>query len=43
MAAAGFDVPTIQDLGGAKALFLKDPDGLRFELTWYPPGSSVVD
>lgn len=43
MAAAGFDVPDIQDLGGATALFMKDPDGIRFELTHYPPGSSVVD
>jgi lactoylglutathione lyase len=43
MAAAGFEVPAIQDLDGARALFLKDPDGVRFELTWYPPESKVVD
>ncbi len=43
MQAVGLDVPEIQDLGGAKALFLKDPDGLRFEITWYPPGVAVVD
>ncbi len=43
MQAAGHDVPDIQSLGGAKALFLKDPDGLRFEITWYPDGVAVVD
>jgi len=43
MAAAGFAVPEIQDLDGATALFMKDPDGLRFEVTCYPPGASVVD
>ena len=43
MRAAGFDVPDIQDLGGAVALFMKDPDGIRFEITYYPPGVSVVD
>lgn len=43
MAAAGFPVPEIQNLGGAEALFLKDPDGIRFEVTWYPPGVNVVD
>jgi len=43
MRAAGFEAPEIQDLGGARALFLKDPDGIRFEVTYYPPGVSVVD
>ena len=43
MLDAGFDAPEIQDLDGARALFMKDPDGIRFELTWYPPGASVVD
>ena len=43
MQAAGFDVPDIQDLDGAMALFLKDPDGVRFEITYYPPGVAVVD
>ena len=33
MAARGFEVPAIQNFGGASALFLKDPDGLRFEVT----------
>jgi lactoylglutathione lyase len=27
MQEAGFEVPEIQDLGGASALFMKDPDG----------------
>lgn len=43
MADAGFDVPDIQILSGAKALFMKDPDGIRFEVTWYPEGVPVVD
>ena len=43
MAAAGFAVPEVQTLDGATALFMKDPDGIRFEITWYPPGSPVVD
>lgn len=43
MKAAGFDVPAIQNLGGAVALFMKDPDGLRFEITYYPEGVNVVD
>ena len=43
MTAAGLETPEIQNLGGAKALFLSDPDGLRFEITWYPPGVAVVD
>ena len=30
MATAGFDVPDIQDRNGAIALFMKDPDGVRF-------------
>jgi catechol 2,3-dioxygenase-like lactoylglutathione lyase family enzyme len=43
MTLAGFEVPEIQDLGGATALFMKDPDGIRFEITHYPPGVNVVD
>lgn len=42
MAAAGYP-SEVQSLGGARALFLPDPDGLRVEVTWYPPGVSVVD
>ncbi len=43
MEEAGFEVPAIQNLGGATALFMKDPDGIRFEVTHYPPGMAVVD
>lgn len=43
MREAGFPAPEIQDLGGATALFMKDPDGLRVEITHYPPGVAVVD
>lgn len=43
MQAAGFEVPDVQNLGGATALFMKDPDGMRFEITYYPPGMAVVD
>ncbi len=43
MQAAGFEVPDVQNLGGASALFIKDPDGIRFEITYYPPGMTVVD
>jgi lactoylglutathione lyase len=25
------------------ALFMQDPDGIRFEITHYPPGMPVVD
>jgi len=43
MGNAGFDVPEVQNLGGAIALFMKDPDGIRFEITYYPPGMAVID
>lgn len=43
MQTAGFEVPDIQDFNGTIALFIKDPDGMRFEITYYPPGASVVD
>lgn len=39
---AGMEVQPVQDLGGAKALFVPDPDGLRAEFTWYPEGMSPV-
>ncbi len=35
MRAAGFEVPAPQRLGGAYALFMKDRDGIRFEITSY--------
>jgi hypothetical protein len=40
--AAGIDAQPIQELRGARALFLADPDGLRAEFTWYPEGMSPV-
>ena len=43
MQRAGFAVPETQNLGGVVALFMKDPDGLRFEISHCPPGVSVVD
>lgn len=43
MAAAGFEVPEVQNLRGATALFMKDPDGIRFEITHYPDGAPPVD
>jgi len=43
MHSAGFEVPEIQNLGGAVALFMKDFDGIRFEITSYPAGSDPVD
>jgi len=32
LAAAGVEVPAIQDFGHEKAVFLRDPDGMRFEV-----------
>ncbi len=43
MEEAGYPVPEIQYLRGATALFMKDPDGIRFEITHTPPGVPVVD
>jgi catechol 2,3-dioxygenase-like lactoylglutathione lyase family enzyme len=43
MQKAGFLVPETQHRDGAVALFMKDPDGIRFEITYYPPGMAVVD
>jgi lactoylglutathione lyase len=42
MRARGFATPEIQHIGGATCLFMKDPDGLRFEISHYPPGVPVV-
>ena len=43
MQQAGFEVPEIQSFGDVRALFMKDPDGIRFEVTYYPPGVSAVE
>jgi lactoylglutathione lyase len=34
MASVGFEVPAVQELDGAYALFLKDRDGMRIEVTF---------
>lgn len=39
MRVAGFDAPRPQLLGGASALFMKDPDGFRLEITYFPEGA----
>lgn len=38
----GIDAQPIQDLGGSRALFIPDPDGLRAEFSWYPEGMDPV-
>ena len=43
MSKAGFSVPDIQNLGGTTALFMKDPDGIRFEVTHHPTAGAVDD
>ena len=35
MKAAGFEVPEFQAFGSDIALFMKDRDGIRFEITFY--------
>lgn len=35
MTASGFDVPDLQSFGDTAALFMKDPDGLRFEVSFH--------
>ena len=40
--AAGIACQPLQQLGPALALFLPDPDGLRAEFTYYPPGVPPV-
>ena len=42
LVAAGLDIQPIQHLGGATALFVPDPDGLRAEFTYTPPGMDPV-
>lgn len=37
MRARGFDAPETQDLDGVLALFMKDPDGFRIEVSYFPP------
>jgi hypothetical protein len=40
--AAGIDAQPVQELQGARALFIPDPDGLRAEFTWHPEGMTPV-
>ena len=35
MRASGFPVPEEQELGNVRALFMKDPDGMRLEISFY--------
>ncbi|GHA83076.1 VOC family protein [Cognatilysobacter bugurensis] len=42
MQQAGFDVPELQHFGDVTALFMRDPDGIRFEVTYCPPGVPPV-
>ena len=35
VAAAGFEVPEVQDFGDDRAVFLLDPDGMRIEVSAY--------
>lgn len=42
MANAGFEVPDIQMFGDAAALFMKDPDGLRFEVSCQSPSERML-
>lgn len=37
MAAGGFPAPEPQRFGDDLAIFMKDRDGIRFEITWYAP------
>lgn len=43
MTEAGFVTPEIQSIGPITALFMKDPDGMRFEISFTPPGFDPVD
>ncbi|MEP7315479.1 MAG: VOC family protein [Sphingomicrobium sp.] len=41
--AAGIECQPLQHFGGTVALFLPDPDGLRAEFSYYPPGTPPID
>lgn len=36
MQALGYEMPELQEIQGAHAIFIKDPDGMRVEITLYP-------
>lgn len=42
LVAAGIEAQPLQRFGGAVALFLPDPDGLRAEFSYHPPGMDPV-
>lgn len=42
MEEEGFPMADIQKIGPVTALFLKDPDGIRFEVSHCPPGVPPV-
>ena len=42
MRAAGFEAPEVQGFDGAEALFMKDPDGIRFEISFYAPEAAAA-
>mgnify|MGYP001187270980 CR=1 FL=1 len=41
MAARGFPAPELQHLGRDVAMFMKDRDGIRLEITWYAPTATA--
>ena len=43
MEGAGYLARLQRFPGGTVAVFLPDPDGLRVEVSWYPPGTPPVD
>jgi lactoylglutathione lyase len=43
MADAGYEARLQNLTDGVLALFIPDPDGLRIEVSWYPPGVPPVD
>jgi catechol 2,3-dioxygenase-like lactoylglutathione lyase family enzyme len=43
MSEAGFATPEVQSIGPMTALFMKDPDGIRFEVTHTSPGVDPVN
>lgn len=36
MQSLGHEMPDLQEIDGAHAIFMKDPDGMRVEITLYP-------
>lgn len=38
---AGIPTPELQHIGGGVSLFMKDPDGLRFEISYFTPEENL--